>query len=356
MRILISVLSLHNGGAERVAVEWSRGFVERGYEVGLVLCCPPETPVSYTPPPQVSIQNIYPERCKRLFYQLTVAKNLRKYIKHFRPDIFISVHGRFAHLIAPVGLGIKTINTEHNAFERPESAPMSFKTKFYKFYLNRLYPKVTVLTSRDAMLARAKGINAFYLPNPLAFEPVQEISPKKKVILAAGRLDAGYVKGFDILIKAFAMASKNREWMLHIAGSGKPEDFKKYKEIAKNTGISNQVRFLGYVKNPIQLYRDSAVFVLSSRFEGFGLVLIEAMSQGCACIACDYGGRQKEIVGDKKNAICCKVDDVSDLSKALEKVMCNEDLRISLQKNGIERSKCFDVNKIIDRWEAIFNN
>lgn len=354
MKILISVHNLTNGGAERVAAEWARGFVEDGNEVALVLCCPQDTPVSYIPPSEVKIFNTYPKCLIPHLNSISILFNLRKVLKEYKPDLFISVAGRLVNLLAPIGLGINCINTEHNAFERPDSAPMSSILKFNKFYLNRYFKKVTMLTTRDTEIARTHGVNGFYLPNPLAFEPVNQVPPKKKVLLAGGRLDVGHSKGFDILIKAFGMSSHSG-WTLQIAGAGAPQDVEKYTRLAEKCGVRNEVEFLGYVVNPIQLYRDSEIFVLSSRYEGFGLVLIEAMSQGCACIACDYGGRQKEIVGSEDNALCCETENVEALGDAMNKLMANDTLRHKLQKNAIERSKVFTNEKIIERWKQIID-
>ena len=103
----------------------------------------------------------------------------RKVLKEYKPDLFISVAGHIVSLLAPIGLGIDCINTEHNAFERPDSAPMSSMLRFRKFYLNRFFKKVTMLTTKDTEIAIAHGVNGFYLPNPLAFEPAKQVPPKK---------------------------------------------------------------------------------------------------------------------------------------------------------------------------------
>lgn len=354
MRILIYVHNLTEGGAERVAVEWAKGFVNKGYDVGIVLCCPSWTPITYLPPNEVKIFNVYPSKPCLLYNQLLITFNLRCILKEFKPDTFICVHGMLPQLLAPIGLGINCINTEHNAYERPKGAPMSRKIKFRKYVINLLFKKVTLLTSTDAQIARKHGVNGFYLPNPLAFEPLTKVPEKNNIILAVGRIDAGYYKGFDVLIKAFSHTIKKDDWVLQIAGGGTDKSIEKYKNLAKECGIEDKVHFIGYTASVLELYRNAGIFVLSSRYEGFGLVLIEAMSQGCACVACDYGGRQKEIVGSEDNALCCEPDNVDSLTTALDRVMISEDLRLKLQRNGMERSKLFRIDRIEERWEEIF--
>ena len=144
-----------------------------------------------------------------------------------------------------------------------------------------------------------------------------------------------------------------------------------------------------------KLYQDASIFVLSSRYEGFGLVLIEAMSQGCACIACDYKGRQREIMcpeghGSKlppslshaprlrdstasvddlrfkvqgsnnkvelcETGILCEPDNVEALAEAMRKMIVDDEYRESVRKNAIERSKYYSIENTMDRWEELLN-
>ena len=121
------------------------------------------------------------------------------------------------------------------------------------------------------------------------------------------------------------------------------------------SGCADRVSFLGFRKDMISLYQEASIFVLSSRYEGFGLVLIEAMSQGCAPIACDYKGRQKEILGSEENGITCDPDDVDSLARAILQIVNNEDLRSKIQKNALIRSKFYSVESAIKRWEDLIS-
>ena len=95
---------------------------------------------------------------------------------------------------------------------------------------------------------------------------------------------------------------------------------------------------------------------MSSRYEGFGMVLIEAMSQGCACIACDYKGRQSEIIQNDSQGIICPVEDVDSLASAIERMILDKSYREKCQYNAIERSKFYSLDNTMDRWETIINN
>ena len=86
------------------------------------------------------------------------------------------------------------------------------------------------------------------------------------------------------------------------------------------------------------------------------MVLIEAMSQGCAPIACDYMGRQKEIITNESEGLLCEPDNPKALADAIDRMIADKEYRLSVQKNAIERSKYYTLDKTMDRWEKILKN
>ena len=117
--------------------------------------------------------------------------------------------------------------------------------------------------------------------------------------------------------------------------------------------MTNSVEFLGYQSNILPFYQDASIFVLSSRYEGFGLVLLEAMSQGCACVACDYKGRQKEIMPSGSEGLTCEPENIDELSDAMSELIKDDNKRKMLSNNGISRSSCYAIDNIMDIWEKI---
>lgn len=189
------------------------------------------------------------------------------------------------------------------------------------------------------------------MPNPLSMPPVEILRvERKKRILAAGRLNIWHCKGFDILIKAWArIQEKYPDWVVEIAGEG--ESGRVYLEslIAENH-LENRVVLSGFHLNIKDFFSDSEIFVLSSRYEGFGMVLIEAMSQGAACIACDYKGRQREIIQDDSQGLCVESENEDALANALSKMIEDEGYRKQVQENGWKRSQDFTPDKIGENW------
>ena len=374
MRICIVCGRLCYGGAERVAVMWANGFHRRGHEVMVVTNL--NDPITYSLDGGIKVRQLTGPNGNKLKKWAYSVPNLRRYIKEFTPDVVIGVLSTCSLVawMATRGLGIPVIATEHDSFERPMSAPMGKWTWFTKFILNKLYSHVTVLTEADRKVIGNRLSRVTVMPNPLAFAPVESFPQKEKAVLAVGRIDAGHSKGFDILIKAFGMTSN--DWPLQIAGYGHPESIDYYMKLAEECGIADRIQFLGFVSNPMELYQRSEVFVLSSRYEGFGLVLIEAMSQGCAPVACDYKGRQREIIDPSSvlpkgkeehsaavsefcvcdNGILCEPDNAEQLAAAIARMISDDKYRMSVQQNAISRSRYYSIENTIDRWEQLLKS
>lgn len=383
MKILIYAWSLNNGGAERVASLWAKGFAEKKENSVCVMLGSFRSRGDYQLPNNVAVRRqsvvydiwntILPKFIKKPFFSSRYCDLLynvlpnkvknwftSKVIKKESPDVIIVVLPVFFERIRGAldicKLKIPVIVTDHNAYERPDSAPFPNNLKKLKFVDSKKYDYLTVLTEADRKVLEQKMDanfmkKVFVLPNPLTFAPQSDVPTKEKIILAAGRLDAWHYKGFDLLLKAWAkLQSDFPEWKLKIAGGG---DNLSLVKLCANLNISNRVEFPGFI-NLKKEYEKAEVFVLSSRYEGFGMVLTEAMSQGCACIACDYKGRQSEIINNESQGVTCFPEDENKLADALRRVLSDDVYRHQIQKNAIERSRFFELPNIMSFWVEIF--
>lgn len=352
MRISILVHSLTEGGAERVATLWANGFRKRGHEVQIVIF-DGNRPHTYNLLQGVEVSCAFSKRKNRLLKVIDRIFKLRHILKEFHPDVAIEVMPGWQRLVAMAGLACVKISTEHQPFEHPKNADRKVN-RISKFWMNRLYDHVTVLTQADLDVIGRRMKHVTVLPNPLAFETAQTVPLKEKIVLAVGRKDAWLYKGFDILMKAWArVADDVQGWKLQIVGSGTTGQTY-LEQLGRELGVMGSVEFPAYQTDVRPYYERAAVFVLCSRYEGFGLVLIEAMSQGCACVACDYKGRQSEIVTNGVSGMTCEPDNVEALASAIKNVISDEELRAQLQVNAIRRAGDFSQERIIDRWEDIF--
>ena len=355
MKIVICVHNLANGGAERVASLWANGFAADENTV-YVLTCEENAPVNYLLSPNVTVYDIS-EAGNPLVRYVKKVINLRRELKNIRPDVVLTVLHPWNvwSIIAKIGLDIPIINTEHDCFERPPKAPLKKSIWFEKFILNRFFRVVTVLNHRDKELLNKYMNNVEVLPNPLTFKVPHKIIEKEKIILAAGRIDDWYCKGFDLLIKSWSKIAKQYpDWTLCVAGNDKRGGREILEDIIEEEKVKPQVKLLGFCEDILLWLQKVDVFVLSSRYEGFGMVLLEAMSQGCACVSCDYHGRQSEIITDGMDGIVCGCDNEEELSACLNRVLSDKELRNKLRENAIKRASDYAIDKIMDNWYQIF--
>jgi len=353
MRIALLVHKLTGGGAERVAAMWANGFRDRGHEVQVVVF-DADSQQQYALTDSILLTTVALQRRNRAARVVERIVKVWRVLRDSRPDVVIDVMPGWQRLVAMMGVRCRKIATEHNSFERPKNAKHKLNP-IKKYWLNQLYDHVTVLTQADKEVIGQRLKHVTVLPNPLALEPVDSVPQKEKIVLAVGRKDAWHYKGFDVLIKAWAQVSHDAfGWKLRIVGGSDRGGQEFLEHLCEEYGVTGSVDLPDYQSDIQAYYRQAAVFVLSSRYEGFGLVLIEAMSQGCACIACDYKGRQSEIVTNGVDGMTCEPDNVGALATTIKVLIANEEMRAWLQVNAIRRSKDFSLNHIMNRWEDIF--
>ena len=185
--------------------------------------------------------------------------------------------------------------------------------------------------------------------NPLTLEPGVLSLGTTKSFLAVGRFSRKH-KGFDLLIEAFHLFSqKNQDWTLNIVGEGVEE--KKYRELIKKYNLDNRVMIHPFTTHIQEYYSKAQIYVLSSRWEGFGLVLVEAMAHGLPVVSSDLP-TSKEIMGDF--GLYFKNGDITDLAERLE-----EATHIDWNKKSQEAfdiAKRFDINNIISCWKDLIEN
>ena len=143
---------------------------------------------------------------------------------------------------------------------------------------------------------------------------------------------------------------------IEIAGDDKEPYRKQVLKFASKENISNQVHFLGFRSDIYDIMRRSSIYALSSRVEGFSLSLIEAISQGCACVAFENYGVINEVSCDGKGVLIVKDGDIDMFAESLKKLMMDQNLRVKLANEGVSCLKQYDIVSIVDRWENTFDN
>lgn len=358
MKIFIACSNLTFGGAERVGVMLANGFAMRGHDVSIVTDV--YTKATYDVNDNVRILPLNPKTRNKFWKWADAIILMRKHIKNYEPDVVIGIMLTCSMVskIACTGFNIPTIMTEHHAFDFIKSENHGIMRKrWFRYLTDSCFSHVTVLTEADRQLIGNNLKNVIVMPNPLTFENVKELPEKGKYLLAAGRVSGWHYKGFDILVEAWGkIASKYSEWNLKIAGDGSKENFDFLKQKAAENGAADKIEFLGYRSDMQNLYQKAAIYVLSSRSEGLPMVLIEAMSQGCACVATDFKGRTKEIITNDDEGILCNPEDVDALAKGMEKLINDDEYRKKIQCNAIKRSAYYSLDNTMERWSKFLDD
>ena len=265
----------------------------------------------------------------------------------------IGVHAFLAMRLATIKKDLgntKTIGWIHNSFEallREGSPYLGTELKYHYGRQLQKLDEVVVLYHQDAELYQeAFGFKPSTIYNPLTLKPGPRSDGQQKKFLAVGRFSPKH-KGFDLLIQAYALfAQKNQDWQLDIVGDGPEKD--QLAQMISENNLEKRVQLHPFT-NEIQTYYSTAnIYVLSSRWEGMPLVLVEAMSHGLPIIASDIPTCQ-EVLGDF--GLFFKNGNIQELAQRLE-----DATHLDWQKKSDEAIKIaqrFDINEIAGQWKQL---
>jgi len=301
---------------------------------------------------------------KRIFLYLVkereYRKKLRKCLIKVKPDITISLMRREINFLTDINDGSLKFGEIHFGHYKYREVSFRFLPKVInnwisKTWMNQLEQKVRkldkfiVLTNEDASYWHNCG-NISVIPNPITIESTETSPCTSKQVIAVGRYT--YQKGFDLLIKAWKIVnSLHKDWSLHIYGAG---DRFVYEQMAKKYRLDSSLYCHGATTDIAKEYLKSSIFAFSSRFEGFGLVLAEAMAVGVPCVsfACPCG--PKDIIRDGEDGILCKNGNVKQLAQGICKLIEDDNLRIRMGKNSVNNIQRFTLDNIMQKWDVLF--
>jgi glycosyltransferase involved in cell wall biosynthesis len=184
---------------------------------------------------------------------------------------------------------------------------------------------------------------------PSAWDAVPGGRPNIRIV-GLGRLS--HLKGFDVLLRALGLVSKSKGWGLIVLGEG--EDRVLLEQLATELGIDERIWFPGWSRKPGPTLRDSTVFVLPSRLEGWGLALLEAMAQGLPVVAADCPAGPAEMIRQEVNGLLVPPDDPQALAAAIERLIEDPMLRERLAEAATAVRDTYSIERVAAKWERLF--
>lgn len=281
-------------------------------------------------------------------------------LKELKPDITISTLRRELNFINQINDGSIKIGEFHvtrhsyGVGSENEGNPVSrfLRKKWADSFLQNLgqLSKLVILTHEEAGNWPELN-NICVIPNPI-ITPTPFVSDCTcRQVIAAGRYAPQ--KGFDLLIESWNIVAKeNPGWVLKIYGDGSLRD--QMQQRINQLGMTESCKLEHTTADIASKYSESSIFVLSSRFEGFGMVITEAMACGIPPVsfACPCGPR--DIIDDGTNGLLVEPENIEQLAKKISYLIGNEDIRKKMGKQALQRSEQYSMNSVMQQWHKLF--
>jgi len=361
------------GGVERVLTLKANYLAEHfGYDITIILTEGKDKPLFYPLSDKIKVINLdinfeelwHCSFIKKVFVYLKKQRQYKKLLTaelmRIHPDITISLLRREINFINEIHDGSKKIGELHvnranyRNFKTEDSNWL--KNLFARFWSHGLVShlkkldKLVVLTEKDRE-AWVELDNVVSIPNPLSFIPSSVSRMTGKRVICVARYS--HEKGIDLLLKAWKeVESQIDDWRLDVFGEGERSP---YEQLIDNLGIDRANCALnGRTTDVEKEYCNSSVFVLSSRFEGFGMVIVEAMACGLPVVAFDCPWGPQAIISDGEDGLLVENGNPSALAQNLIALIKDDGKRKVMSEAALRNVQRFQIEHIAQQWKKLF--
>ncbi len=349
------------GGLERVLAIKTAYLIDHfDYDIHILTLNQQSPSLFYPFHPKIQHHNIT-ARGHALGYLIGYITGLNRTIKHIRPDV-ISVcddglKGFWVPLLIQKTVPMVYERHASKQLQQTQDTP-SLKNRWATWLKHRLmhwggalYDKFVVLTPSN--LTEWSLPNLTVIGNPLSLHVKAPAPLKNKRVIAVGTQNPQ--KGYDRLLKSWQLISQQHpDWQLSIYGRIDPT--LGLTQLAQELGISNSVSFYPPTKDILEKYLEASVYVMSSRSEGFGMVLIEAMACGLPLVAFDCPSGPKDIIHHKEDGLLVPNHDIAAFAQAVSTLIKNPTTRHAMGARARVNSEAYRPERILPAWDRLFKN
>ena len=341
-----------SGGGERVAVSLANELTKK-YEVHLIGITTKESDLFFKINSQVKYSNFFDHRVRLSKNILKISKLLKKYFIDNEIEVAfgIGISANVFLSLAGIGTQTKVVLCDHTNSITDNS---ELSQKVQRYVGTKLADKIITLTQEDREnYIKKHGVSderICYIYNwkEAALSDVSYNNKSTKIV-TVGRFDSQ--KGYDYLVQvAKKVLSEKSDWTWEIYGSGNQDEVDKIKELIKENNLQDKLVIKGLEKNQDLIYGDKGIYVMTSRYEGLPLVLLEAQQYNLPIVSFSCPTGPNEIVEDGVNGYLVECYDTDKLSQKLLELMGDEALRQSFSEHAKDNMDKFDKDKILKQW------